>query len=315
MRMLKYIFSLPSSRGLSISRRPAACPRDPLVCDGSRGQAAGRRSSANKSGGRRPTFKWFGYSYMGLIYFFLYCPILVLIIFSLNDSQYSSLWHGFSWNWYQQLWQDTILLTAAKNSLFLGIAASSLATIIGAISAVALFYFRFKGNKLLHGLLMVMILSPDIILGISLLLFFSITKVPLGFTSLVIAHITFCLPFVIVTLYSRLVDTDKNIIEAAKDLGASDMQIFFKILIPLLRPALIASWLISFTLSIDDIVISFFVSGPSFQILPLAIYSSIRAGVTPELNALCTLMFAATLIIVLTAVTLLRKRSMLETLL
>lgn len=251
-------------------------------------------------------------SYMVLIYFFLYLPIVVLVIFSFNDSQYSSLWHGFSWNWYQQLWQDTILLNAAENSIILGIIASSLATLIGTISAVALFYFRFKGNKLLHGLLLVMILSPDIILGTSLLLFFSITKVPLGFISLVVTHITFCLPFVIVTLYSRLVDTDKNIIEAAKDLGASDAQIFSRILIPLLRPALIASWLISFTLSIDDIVISFFVSGPSFQILPLAIYSSIRAGVTPELNALCTLMVAITLIIVLTAAILLRKRSMLE---
>ena len=255
------------------------------------------------------------YGYMGFIYLFLYLPIFILIVFSFNDSQYSSLWHGFSWSWYQQLWQDTILLHAAKNSLFLGIAASSLATLIGAISSVALFYFRFKGNKLLHGLLLVMILSPDIILGISLLLFFSIAKVPLGLVSLIIAHITFCLPFVIVTLYSRLVDTDKNIIDAAKDLGASDSQIFSQILIPLLRPALIASWLISFTLSIDDIVISFFVSGPSFQILPLAIYSSIRAGVTPELNALCSLLFAVTLITVLTAATLLRKRSMLESML
>ena len=146
-------------------------------------------------------------------------------------------------------------------------------------------------------------------------MFFSLTHVPLGFTSLVIAHITFCLPFVIVTLYSRLIDTDKHIIEAAKDLGASDAQLFLRILIPLLKPALIASWLISFTLSADDIVISFFVSGPSFQILPLAIYSSIRAGVTPELNALCTLMFALTLVIVLPAAALLRKRSVLGELL
>jgi len=254
-------------------------------------------------------------TYMILIYLFLYLPVVVLIVFSFNDSQYSSLWHGFSWTWYQQLWQDTILLNAAKNTIILGVTASSLATLIGTLSAAALFYFHFKGKKLLQGLLLVMILSPDIIWGTSLLLFFSLTHVPLGFTSLVIAHITFCLPFVIVTLYSRLIDTDKHIIEAAKDLGASDAQLFLRILIPLLKPALIASWLISFTLSADDIVISFFVSGPSFQILPLAIYSSIRAGVTPELNALCTLMFALTLVIVLPAAALLRKRSVLGELL
>lgn len=250
--------------------------------------------------------------YFSLVYLFLYVPIVILIVFSFNQSKYSAVWHGFSWRWYTALFQDEILLNAAKHSFILAILASTLATLIGTFSAVALFRFTFRGKKLLQGILLTLILLPDIVLGISLLLFYNIAKIPLGFSSLLIAHITFCLPFVIVTLYSRLTGTDNNIFEAAKDLGASDWRVFFQILIPMIMPAVIGAWLISFTLSIDDIVISYFVSGPTFQILPLAIYSSIHAGITPELNALCALLFAVTIVTVLAATLVLRKRSMLE---
>lgn len=253
--------------------------------------------------------------YFALIYVFFYIPIMVLIIFSFNKAKYSGLWHGFSWQWYQQLAQDGNLILAAKHSFLLGFCAATLATLIGLIAAVALFRFHFKLRKGLHVLLFVMIILPDIILGLSLLLFYSLLHIPLGFISLLIAHITFCLPFSIFIIYGRLNSTDHNIINAAKDLGASDWCILFKIIIPMALSAIVVAWLLSFTLSIDDIVISYFVSGPTFQILPLAIYSSIRAGITPELNALCTLLFTITSLTVLLVYGVLRRRSLMEALL
>src|SRR6185437_5478793 len=149
--------------------------------------------------------------------------------------------------------------------------------------------------KILHGLIFILIISPDIVTGISLLILFSALKMPLGFWSLLLSHITFCIPFVTVTVYSRLTEHDKNLVEAAKDLGATESIIFTRILVPLLWPAIISGWLLSFTLSMDDVIISFFVTGPEFDVLPLKIFSMVRVGVKPEVNALCSIMFAITL--------------------
>ena len=253
--------------------------------------------------------------YFALIYFFFYLPIAILIVFSFNQAKYSGIWHGFSWQWYQQLWQDQSLITAAQHSIILALLAASIATLIGLIAAVALYRFRFHGRRLLQTLLFVMIILPDIVLGLSLLLLYHFAHIHLGFFSLLIAHITFCLPFTIFIIYGRLMATDNHIIDAAKDLGASEWQVFFKLLIPLSASAIVVAWLIAFTLSIDDIVISYFVSGPTFQILPLAIYSSIHAGITPELNALCTILFALTGFTVLLVYLVLRRRSLMEALL
>jgi len=204
-------------------------------------------------------------SWLSLIYLFFYIPIAVLIIYSFNNSRYSLVWHGFSWQWYQALFTDSDLWIAAWHSLFLGIMAATLATLIGALAAVSLYRYRFLGRGLLNGLVFILILSPDIVTGTSLLIFFTfVLQLPLGFWSLLLSHITFCLPFVIVTAYSRLISLDKNIFEAAKDLGAHDWQIFRQIVMPLLWPALLAGWLLSFTLSIDDVIISYFVAGPEF---------------------------------------------------
>jgi spermidine/putrescine transport system permease protein len=157
-------------------------------------------------------------------------------------------------------------------------------------------------------LIFILILSPDIVMGISLLILFSLLKITLGFWSLLLAHITFCIPFVVVTVYSRIVSFDEYIFEAAKDLGARDSVILTRIILPLLWPALAAGWLLSFTLSIDDVIISYFVAGPDFEILPLKIYSMVRLGVKPEINALCTVTFGLTLIlIVISQLTLRRK--------
>lgn len=247
-------------------------------------------------------------AYLAAIYLFFYLPIVILIIYSFNNSQYSMVWHGFSWQWYQQLLADTDLQVVALHSLIIGVLAATLGTALGTLAAVSLYRYQFYGKKLLHSLIFILIVSPDIVMGISLLILFSTLKASLGFWTLLLAHTTFCLPFVAVTVYSRITGLDKNIFEAAKDLGATESMTFRRIIVPLLWPAIIAGWLLSFTLSLDDVIISYFVTGPSFNILPLQIYSMVRLGISPEINALCSVMFGLTLLIVLLSQLVLRKK-------
>jgi len=247
-------------------------------------------------------------SYLSAIYLFFYIPIFVLIAYSFNSSAFSQVWHGFTTAWYTQLFHDTALQMVALHSLSVAFLAATFATFVGMLAAIALFRYRFFGKKILHGLLFVLIVSPDIVMGISLLILFAAIKVNLGFWTLLLAHITFCIPFVSVTIYSRITTLDKNIFEAAKDLGASDATVFSKIFIPLLWPAILGGWLLSFTLSLDDVIVSFFVTGPDFEILPLRIFSMVRQGVKPEVNALCAVMLAFTLVMVVSSQFMLRKK-------
>jgi spermidine/putrescine transport system permease protein len=239
------------------------------------------------------------YFYTACVYIFLYLPIAIVIIFSFNNARHSLVWKGFTWQWYKILFYDTALLQVAWHSLVLGIIAASIATLIGTLVATSLFRYRFFGKKILHALIFILILTPEIVTAISLLLLYSFLKIPLGFWTLLLAHTTLCIPFVAVTVYSRITTLDSDIFEAAMDLGATDFTIFRKIILPLLFPAIASGWLLSFTLSLDDVIISYFVSGPTFNILPLKIYSMVRLGVKPEVNALCTLMLAFTLFAVI----------------
>lgn len=247
------------------------------------------------------------YFYSIFIYLFLYIPILVVIVFSLNNTSHSLVWKGFTFHWYYELFHDSNLLIVAWHSIVIGLFAASVATIIGTLTAVSIYRYRFPGRKILHSLIFVLIVLPEIVMGISLLILYSTLKISLGFWTLLLAHITLCVPFVAVTIYSRIVTLDKDIFAAAKDLGASDFTIFRKIVIPLLFPAIAAGWLLSFTLSLDDVMISYFVTGPTFEILPLKIYAMVRLGVKPEVNALCTILLAVTLLIVVSAQLALRK--------
>ncbi|MFZ2314237.1 MAG: spermidine/putrescine ABC transporter permease PotC [Gammaproteobacteria bacterium] len=247
-------------------------------------------------------------SYLSLIYLFFYIPIIVLIVYSFNDSQFSLVWQGFTWHWYQDLFVDDDLWAATWHSLYLGLSAATIATIIGMLAAISLYRYRFMGKQFLNGLVFILILSPEIVTGAALLILFTTLQLNLGFFTLLLAHISFCIPYVIVTTYSRLVGFDKNIFEAAKDLGANDWLIFRRIILPLLAPALFAGWLLSFTLSLDDVIISYFVSGPEFEILPLRIFSMVRSGIKPEINALCSVLFCITLfMVVLSQLALKRK--------
>ncbi len=252
--------------------------------------------------------KVFKVAYTSFIYAFLYIPIAIVVCFSFNVAHRSLLWQGFSFKWYHVLFHDGDMLTVTLHSLLVGTLAATLASVLGMITAVSFYRYRFSGKKFLYGILFILVIIPDIVLAIAFLLLFRLTSIPLGFWSLLIAHITFCLPFVFVTLNGRLSGTNPNLVEAARDLGATERQIFFRIMTPLLLPGLVAGWLLSFTLSLDDVIISYFVTGPTFQILPLKIFSMVRLGVSPEINALCTLLVAFTFIVVVLSQLALRKK-------
>jgi spermidine/putrescine transport system permease protein len=247
-------------------------------------------------------------AYSALVYSFLYIPILVVMIYSFNASRYSLLWHGFSWQWYQELWHDGDLQLVALHSLMVAVIASTIASIIGTLAAVSIYRYRFFGRQLLRGLIFTFIVPPDLVTAVSLLLLYTLFKIPLGFLTLLLAHITLCMPFVAVVVFSRCSNLDKHIFEAARDLGASDFMTFRRIIVPLLWPGIVAGWLLSFTLSMDDVIISYFVTGPDFEILPLTIFSEVRVGVKPEINALCSIIMVATLLIVTVSQLVLRKK-------
>lgn len=236
--------------------------------------------------------------YLTSIYLFLYVPILILVVYSFNDTKYSTNWQGFTWKWYIQLFSDAPLKEAFVNSIIIALSSSVVATILGTIGALAFYRYRFVGRKVMYTFIYIVMMSPDIVMGISLLMFFITIGLATGPITLLLAHITFCLPFVVVTVYSRISGFDRNIIDVAKDLGASELQMFRHIMLPLLMPAIIAGWLLSFTLSLDDVVVSFFTTGPSFEILPLKIYSMVRLGIKPEINALSAVMVLLSLITV-----------------
>ncbi len=239
-----------------------------------------------------------GRSGLWAVFGFLYLPMAVLMAYSFNAEPLGLNWSQLGWQWYRGLADDPALIEATLNSLTVAILAATLATLIGSLGAVGLRLYRLPGRGFVQGLLLVTLMSPDIVLGVSLLVLFIAVRLPLGFASLLLAHITFCLPFVTLTVLSRLKDFDRRLLEAARDLGASEAQALRHVVLPLALPAIVAGWLLSFTLSLDDVVVSFFVTGPDFDVLPLRIYSMVRMGVKPEVNALATLLFCLSLVLV-----------------
>ncbi|ENK2094522.1 spermidine/putrescine ABC transporter permease PotC [Vibrio vulnificus] len=248
------------------------------------------------------------FSFMTLVYAFLYLPIIVLIANSFNENKFGMKWGGFTTKWYHALVNNDSLMQAAWHSFNVAIFSATAATIIGSLTAVALFRYQFKGKSAVNGMLFVVMMSPDIVMAISLLALFLVLGAQLGFFTLLVAHITFCLPFVVVTVYSRLNGFDVKMLEAAKDLGASEWVILKQIILPLAKPAVAAGWLLSFTLSLDDVIISSFVTGPTYEILPLKIYSMVKVGISPEVNALATVMLVVSLALVITSQILAREK-------
>ena len=232
---------------------------------------------------------------LGLLFF--YTPIILMIIYSFNSSQLVNLWGGFSTSWYHVLFTDRTVLQAALISVEIAVCASTLALILGTATAVALRrYGLFFGRNFFYGMSITPIVLPDIVMGLSLLLLFmglnDLTGFPnsYGFGTILIAHTTFCTAYATMVIQSRFGQIDRSIEEAARDLGARPCKTFFMITLPQIGSALVAAWLLSFTLSIDNLVVTSFVSGPATTTLPLFIYATIRNGVTPEMNALATVM-------------------------
>ncbi|TPH08382.1 spermidine/putrescine ABC transporter permease PotC [Haemophilus haemolyticus] len=248
-------------------------------------------------------------AFMFVVYAYLYIPIIILVTNSFNEDRYGLSWKGFSWNWYERLFNNDTLIQAAFHSVTIAFFAATLATIVGGLTAIALYRYRFRGKQAVSGMLFIVMMSPDIVMAVSLLALFMVVGISLGFWSLLLAHVTFCLPYVTVTIFSRLNGFDSRMLEAAKDLGASEVTILRKIILPLALPAVVSGWLLSFTISLDDVVVSSFVSGVSYEILPLRIFSLVKTGVTPEVNALATIMIVLSLALVVLSQLITRKNN------
>lgn len=235
--------------------------------------------------------------YLGLILALMYVPIILVIIYSFNESKISSVWDGFSLKWYVDLFKDESMFEALLNSIILGLSSSLAAAVIGTLGAVGSSKVELKGKGIVEYISTLPIMIPEIILGMVFMAFFSLIGLPFGMTTLIIAHTAFCIPYVFMMVKARLVGMDKSLEEAAQDLGASKIRTFFDIILPLIIPAIASGMLLSFAMSFDDVIISVFVTGVNSNTLPLKIYSQLKTGVTPKINALCTLMFFVTVLI------------------
>lgn len=234
----------------------------------------------------------------GLVYLFLYAPIVVLMIFSFNSQKLNVTWEGFTLKWYAELWQDRQIRQATLNSLYIAAVSTIVSTLIGTLTAFAYARHKFAGRRLLEGILYIPIILPEIIMGISLLVVFATLKWELSLVTMMIAHITFSISFVFVVVRARLHDFDRNLERAAMDLGCNEWQTFRKVTLPLTWPGIMAGALLALTLSIDDVIISFFTAGPGSTTLPIYIYGMVRVGVKPTINALSTVLMVITLTVV-----------------
>lgn len=237
----------------------------------------------------------------GVLYVFLYAPIAVVIVFSFNTARYGAGWQGFTTKWYRVLLDNPLALSSAKNTLILAGASTVIATALGTALAVGLHRYWFPGKRLFAWFLYLPVVIPDIVMAVAMMLFYALIRdwlglFDLGMTTMILAHVTFQIPFVSIVVRSRLMGMDPSLEEAARDLGASPWQTFWRITFPLIVPGVAAGGMLAFTLSLDDFVVSFFTTGPGATTLPILIYSSVKRGITPDINALSTLMVLASII-------------------
>ena len=237
--------------------------------------------------------------YLGLVFLLMYLPVAVVVIFSFNESKLPVRFTGFSFQWYEKLFADSAMLEALVNSLILGVASCAVSAVIGTLGAVGLSRIHWKTKGVLEYISILPLMIPEIILGMVLMAFFYMLNLPFGMLTLLIGHTVFCIPYILMEVKARLVGMDPSLEEAARDLGASPMRVFFDITLPLIMPAVASGSLLAFAMSMDDVVISIFVNGPKLTTLPIKVYTQIRTGVTPEINALCTVMLAFTIMILL----------------
>ena len=230
------------------------------------------------------------------VYAFLFAPIAVLVAFSFNRARSGTTWTGFTTHWYDALARDAAVADAFSNTIKVAIASTLLATVLGTLAAFALARFRFPGRRAYTALVLVSLVAPEVVMGIALLVFFRrVADVPLGLGTVILAHVTFCLAFVVIVVRARLARFDDSLTEAAADLGATPVQTFTRVVLPLAAPGILGGALLAFVISLDDVVITFFTSGPGSTTLPLYIFGQVRRGVSPSINALSTIVLFCSL--------------------
>ena len=244
------------------------------------------------------------------VFAFLYLPIALLVVYSFNDSKLNLYWAGFTTKWYGMLFVNEVLLRAFQNSLIVATTTTALSVVIGTSAAWLLYRYRFPAQQTLGLLIFIPMVMPEVLMGVSLLVLFVSLGIPLGYTTLIIAHTTFCFPFVLVGVQARLQGIDPSLEEAAMDLGATPLKAFWLVIIPYLLPAIVAGALMSFTLSFDEYIVTIFTSGADSQTLPLKVYGMVRVGLNPQLNALSTLFIAATAVLVIASQVFTRKKTL-----
>lgn len=234
-----------------------------------------------------------------LVLAFLYLPIAVLVAYSFNTSRLNILWEGFTLRWYEELWSHAPLMEAAKNSLIVAVITTVLSVGLGTLGAWLLHRHRFRGARAVQTLVSVPIMMPEIVMGVSLLVLFTTVALPLGFTTVIIAHVTFCFPFVLLAVRARLAGLDPALEEAALDLGATPLRAFWLVIVPALRPAIVTGALLAFTLSMDEVIVTYFTASPGAATLPLRIFGMAKVGLNPMLNAFSAIFIVATVAVVL----------------
>ena len=236
-----------------------------------------------------------------LVYVFLYAPIAILVLFSFNRTSQTAVWQGFTLEWYRSLLHDDLILAAVRNSLVVGAATTAIATVLGTMVALALGRYAFRGEGATKNLLYLPVIIPEIVIGAALVTFFGVARLRLSLTTVVIAHVVFSVSYVAIVVRARLSGFDRSLEEAALDLGARPFQTFVRVTLPLILPGVVSGALLAFTVSIDDYVITSFVAGVGATTLPLQIYSMLKVGVTPEVNAVSTLLLAVTVVLIVVA--------------
>lgn len=242
-----------------------------------------------------------------LVMIFFYLPIAILIGYSFNSSRLNIVWQGFTLDWYAAIWRDQVLVQSLYSSLYVAVVTTVLSVALGTAGAWLLFRYRFPGVRMLSTLIFIPMIIPEVIMGVSLLIFFVAVHLELGYTTIIISHVTFCFPFVMVAVQARLAGLDPSLEEAAQDLGATPWQAFRKILVPYLAPAIVSGALMSFTLSLDELIVTYFTASAGTRTLPLEIFGRVKKGLDPTLNAISTVFILSTVVLVIVT-ELLKKR-------
>ena len=246
---------------------------------------------------KKHEFKPLSVLYACLVYSFLYIPIIVVIVFSFNTSKRNITFDGFTFDWYAKMVNNEQLMKAFYNTLIVAAASTAISVVIGTLCAVGLYKFEFKLKQLISDSLYIPIVIPELVMGIGLLMFFSALNMPMNIYTLIISHVTFSMPFVVITVRARIAGFDKSIEEAARDLGANEFRTFMRVTLPMIAPGVISGGMLALTMSLDDVVVSYFTAGPDSQTLPLKILGMVKKGVSPDVNALSALMILGTVLV------------------